>query len=214
MRKGALQACVATAVLHAMAFACTYDEGNPTGTTTSAPDDVAERSTLPPITSTTGTQPGSEPPTTSAGDEARPPGHQEILDGYVAYWDARFAANTGTPNPHDPALAEHATGAQLDAVVAETRANLEAGLVFDERHDPADFQEVTVVSVEGDVAEVQECVVDDGLVIDTHTGEVVDDEVSTAQRAGELRRVEGRWRVAATSIIQSWEGVAGCALGS
>jgi hypothetical protein len=151
---------------------------------------------------------------TTSADGLADPNHEEIINRYVAYWDARFAANTGTPNPDAPALAEYATGPQLEAVVAETRTNLDDGRAFEERPDPVNFQKVAVVSVEGDRAEVQECFVDDGLVIDYQTGAVLDDGISTHSVRGELHRVDGLWRVAATSIIQSWEGVAGCALAS
>lgn len=45
----------------------------------------------------------------------------EIIARYVGFWDARFAANTGVPNPDDPALREFATGEQLETVISETR---------------------------------------------------------------------------------------------
>jgi hypothetical protein len=148
--------------------------------------------------------------TTNAGNPGSS-GEQEIIDRYVAFWDARFAANSGTPNPNDPALAEYATGAQLTAVVAETQENLDEGLAFRARPDPADFRQVTVVSVEGDQAVVQECFVDDGLVIERATGDVVNDTIATHSVRGELARVDGEWRVSSTRLVQRWEGVNGCA---
>jgi hypothetical protein len=142
------------------------------------------------------------------------PAQQEIIDRYVAYWKARFAANTGTPNPHDPALTEFATGAQLDGVIAETQANLDAGRAFKDRPDPRNFRRVTVVSVSGDEAVVQECFVDDGLVIQRDTGAVINDTIATQNVRGELRRVDGEWRVSGSSLVQRWEGVGGCAAAS
>ena len=151
--------------------------------------------------------------TTSVTDPVDP-AQQEIIDRYIAYWKARFAANTGTPNPHDPTLAEFATGAQLDGVVAETQANLDAGRAFKERPDPANFRRVTVVSVSGEDAVVQECFVDDGLVIQRDTSAVINDTIATQNVRGELRRVDGRWRVSGSSLVQRWEGVGGCAAAS
>ena len=42
-------------------------------------------------------------PTSSSGGTSS--AEQQVIDRYVGYWDARFAANSGTPNPEDPALA-------------------------------------------------------------------------------------------------------------
>lgn len=174
----------------------------------------------------TGTSPATSrdttttPPTTTAGSSptasttASEPGQQPILDAYIGYWDARFAANTGTPNPADPGLQRYATGAQLEAVVAETQENLDAGRAFQARPNPANYRRVTVVSVNGDSAVVQECFVDDGLVIDRVTGGVLNDTIATHSVRGELRKVDGEWRVASTSLLQRWEGVSGCALAS
>ncbi len=159
-------------------------------------------------------------PTTTAGSSptasttASEPGQQPIVDAYIGYWDARFAANAGTPNPADPALRRYATGAQLEAVVAETQENLDAGRAFQARPSPANYRRVTVVSVNGDSAVVQECFVDDGLVIDRATGEVLNDTIATHSVRGELRKADGEWRVASTSLLQRWEGVSGCALAS
>ena len=165
-----------------------------------------------PASSTTFTS-GDSSTTTNTGNPASS-GEQEIIDRYIAFWDARFAANSGTPNPDDPALAEYATGEQLTAVVAETQENLDEGLAFRARPNPADFRQVTVVSVEGDQAVVQECFVDDGLVIERATGDVVNDTIATHSVRGELARVEGEWRVSSTRLVQRWEGVNGCARAS
>ena len=134
-----------------------------------------------------------------------------VVQRYVGYWDARFAANSGTPNPKDPALAEFATGPQLAVVVAETQKNLEAGVAFKPRAKPANKRRVTVISIKGDRAVVQECFVDDGLVIRRDTGAVVDEKVATHNVRGELTRVNGLWRVSKAQLVQRWEGVAGCA---
>ncbi len=150
--------------------------------------------------------------TSTTGAPSSP--EQEVIDRYIAYWEARFAANSGTPNPDDPALREYATGAQLDAVIAETQSNLDNGLALQRRDDPASIRRVTVVSIEGDRAVVQECFVDDGLVVRRDTGEAVNDAIATHNVRGELDRVDGSWRVSEARLIQRWEGVAGCAAGS
>lgn len=187
------------------------DPPNASGTSTSTTRDTTDHSTTsPPVSTTTST---SATNVTSTTGEASSP-EQEVIDRYVAYWEARFAANSGTPNPDDPALREYATGAQLDAVIAETQSNLDNGLALQRRDDPASIRRVTVVSIEGDRAVVQECFVDDGLVVRRDTGEAVNDTIATHNVRGELDRVDGVWRVAEARLIQRWEGVAGCAAGS
>ena len=172
-------------------------------TTTTSPAD--------PTTEPGSTQPGppsSSPPPAAESEE------DEIVARYVAYWAARFRANSGTPNPDDPALREYATGRQLEAVITETRSNLDRGLAFRPANDPVGFQRVEVVGIEGGHAVVQECVVTDGVIFDRTTGEIVDDGVSTQNVRGELDRVDGVWRVSAARLVQQWEGVAACALAS
>lgn len=179
----------------------------------SSPDVDARSST------TTTTAPSSSTSTSSTTEstletEPKPEGgsvDDEIISRYIGYWDARFAANSGTPNPEDPALREYATGEQLKAVIAETQANLDQGLSFRKRSDPAGIRTVDVIEVDGDRATVQECVVDDGLVVRTVDDQIVNDTIATHNVRGVLLRVDGEWRVAEARLVQRWEGVAGCA---
>lgn len=169
-----------------------------TSTTTGSTDSTTSSSTTAENDSTSSTEPNSESL------------EEEIIARYIGYWEARLEANTGTPNPDDPALREFATGEQLAAVIAETKANLDQGLAIRLPDDPADIQQVTVIEVEGDGAVVQECVVSDEVLFDRGTGEVVNDMVATHSVRGELLFVDGEWRVASAQLIQRWEGVAGC----
>ena len=185
---------------------CSDDDGATQSTSTI---EARRSSTTTEATTSTSTTESTTP--TSASTPSGQSAQDEIVARYIGYWDARFAANSGTPNPDDPALREYATGDQLDAVIAETRANLEQGLAFRPAEDPVDIQRVNVVEVEGDHAVVQECVVTDGVIFRRDTGEVVDGDVYTQNVRGELQRVDGVWRVSSARLIQQWEGVAGCA---
>lgn len=137
-----------------------------------------------------------------------------MIDRYIGYWNARFTANEGTPDPDDPALREFATGEQLDAVIAETQSNLDEGLAFQRAAEPHNIQRVTVIEIDGDHAVVQECVVSDGVIVRRDTGEVVNDEVNTHNVQAELTRVDGVWKVSSARLLQRFEGVSGCALAS
>ena len=182
--------------------ACSGGDAETLSTTTAPGRSSASASTIPaPTQATTTSSPAS-------GGQSL---EDEIIARYIGYWDARFAANRGTPNPDDPALREFATGAQLESVLAETQANLDQGLAFRRAAHPADIQRVSVVEVHGDEAVVQECVVSDGVIIRRDSGEIVNDDVTTHNVRGEMQRVEGEWRVSAAELVQRWEGVAGCA---
>lgn len=170
------------------------------------------RSSSPSTTGTTSTPSETSDATATTGPQTT--AEQEVIDRYVAYWAARFDANSGTPDPEDPALREYTTGPQLDAVIAETQSNLDQGLAFQSAAEPHDYQRVNVVELDGDRAVVQECVVSDGVIVRRATGEVVNDDVATHNVRGELTRVDGVWRVSEARLIQRWEGVAGCALES
>lgn len=190
---------------------CSDDDSDAAATSTTAADTTSTTaSTSSTSRDTTTTTTEATPVTTAPGTTAE----QEVIDRYVGYWDARFNANAGVPNPDDPALRDFATGRQLDAVVAETQSNLDAGVAFERAAEPNNIQRVTVVEIDGDRAVVQECVVDDGLVVSRDTGEVVDDSVSTHNVQAEMLRVDGVWKVSEARLLQQFEGVAGCALAS
>lgn len=208
-RQRAVTACLATALLVATAGCGDDGAASPASTSTTERSTSTTGSTTSTTSETTTTADGSTvttAPVTSA--------EQEVIDRCIGYWNARFEANSGTPDPNDPALREYATGEQLDAVIAETQSNLDEGLAFQRAAEPHNIQGVTVVEIEGDQAVVQECVVADGVVIRRDTGEVVNDEVNTHNVQAEMTRVDGVWKVSAARLLQRFEGVTGCALAS
>ncbi len=193
-------------LLRLSTLGCSGDDG---ATSSTATTESRRPSTT--TEATTSTAPAESTTTTSGSAPSGQTDEDEIVARYIGYWAARFAANSGTPNPDDPALRDFATGAQLDAVIAETRRNLDNGLAFRPAANPSDIQRVDVIELEGDHAVVQECVVTDGVIYRRDTGEIVDGEVYTQNIRGELQRVDGVWRVSSARLVQQWEGVAGCA---
>ncbi len=137
---------------------------------------------------------------------------EEIVDRYKAFWAARFEANQPPVNPDHPGLREYATGTQLENVTAETRRNLANGTAFDRPKESVARRQVRVVSINGDEATLQDCAVNDGIVYRPSTGEVLDDAVVTHSVEATMQQVGGVWKLEAARLLQSWEGVAGCAL--
>jgi len=193
-------------LLGSVAVGCSDDDATPSTSTAEA----QRASTTTDATSSTSTT-TTTTATTAAPAPSDQTAEEEIVARYIGYWDARLAANSGTPDPDAPALRDFATGAQLDAVIAETRANLDQGLALRRPDDPVGFQKVQVIEVDGDRAVVQECVVDDLVVVRRDGGAIVNDAIATHNVRGELQKVDGVWRVSEARLVQRWEGVAGCA---
>ena len=137
---------------------------------------------------------------------------RQIIDRYQAFWEARFKANQEPPNPGDPGLVEYATGKQLDNVRTETQRRLDDGLAFRRPSNSIAKRNVRIAAIDGDVASLQDCAVNDGIIYRTATGEVVNDDAVTQNINATMRLVEGKWKLEQASLVQEWEGVAGCAI--
>lgn len=198
-------------VLALVASGCSSDDDDDSSSSTTRTESAERSTTVEDGTTTTESEPGTT--TTETVGEEPASVEDEIVARYKAFWEARFEANS-PPNPDDPALREYATGAQLDNVIAETQANLDAGVELRRREDRADIQRVEVASMSGDEAVVQECFVDDGLVVRRSDGEVLHDDIVTYNVRGEMQRLDGEWRLASATVVQQWEGIAGCASAS
>ena len=189
---------VATALLLAACSGGGDEISEPASTTSRAPTTAS--------TTSTSTTTSTSPPDGSQSDD------QELVDRYVGFWDARLAANEAPPNPDDPALAEFATGPQLDNVMAETRQRLDDGLALRSADPSRTSHDVTVISQTADRAELQDCFVNDGIVYRPDTGEVIDDSVVTRSVSADMVLVDGVWKLERATVVQQWEGIAGCAL--
>ncbi len=187
--------------LAVLATACSDDD-----TATPASTSDGDRSSTASSESTTSAN--TSAPSTSDEESVE----DEIVARYVGFWEARFEANAGTPDPDDPSLREYATGEQLETVVAETGQRLEDGVALRAADPSRTDHAVTVVSVDADRAELQDCFVNDGVVYRVSTGEVVDDAVVTRSVSADMVLVEGAWKLERATVIQEWEGIAGCAL--
>lgn len=129
-----------------------------------------------------------------------------------AYEDANraFIEAAAVPDPNHPGIAATHTGPMLD----QTRDVL-AALQRDQRiiRYPANSQYRIViedVEIDGDVALLKFCGIDDGERVDTRTGDVISSGVLTA-RGDAAMRLEGEtWKLAEQSFSSREEGVAAC----
>lgn len=134
----------------------------------------------------------------------------EVEAAYIAASRA-FIDAAAIPDPNFPALAATHTGPML-----EQRRSVLFGLQADGRviRYPPNSQyriEVMDVEIDGDVARLDVCGVDDGERVVAATGEVVAGGLGTVQARAAMRLVDGTWRLAERVQEAEWEGIAGCA---
>ena len=161
---------------------------------------------------TTESAPVAEASSTTAPDPA-PPIETVLADAVRSYFDAREAASSSpAPNPDDPALAEVAASPELERLIQSVQDKADAGQGI--RPGEQGLAEIRVGFVEpaGDFATVAACSIDDGVIFDLATGDVVNDEVATHNYRVDLALLSGVWKVTEIVRVQQWEGVGGCAL--
>ena len=161
-----------------------------------------------PLESTTTT---SRPVTTTTADPSVAE-EAEVEAAYIASSRA-FIDAAAIPDPNFPALERTHTGPMF-----EQRRNVLRALQVDGRvvryPKPSAYRvDVREVSVEGDVARLEVCVVDDGDRVVVATGEVVAGGLGTVQARAAMRRIDGAWKLAERVQEAEWEGIAGCAVG-
>jgi hypothetical protein len=153
----------------------------------------------------------TEPPVTVADPTTTVLSEEDaVLAAYQGYWDTWLAAND-PPNPDHPDLAKYATGAALTKVRDSVSTHKQLRQVVQLPPGSVWRHEARVSRLTGASAVVVDCNVDDSLLIDEPSGQVLDDAVASFSTTAVLSRVEGSWRVASVTADEQWDGVAGCA---
>lgn len=168
---------------------------------------------------------GTEAPTVTLDD-----GDPDALDGsdleayiagrYEAYWDAYDAARaTPSVNPSTdfPILADLAAGEQLEVsheslvelaqkgeAIREPETPAIAGVSADAEH------RLRVDLVDGSVAEISACVVNDDVRHIVGSGAIVRDAVTTVTSEATMAFTDGEWKLIRSRAIDIAEGVTGC----
>ncbi len=216
--RGTIAAAIATVAL--LATACSSGESaTPTSiaattapvtatTAVPAPASTAASSTVAPSTTPPAitVAPTSAPPFVTTGQW---PEEADILRAYLTNWEVFFEV-LGDPENADLArIDEYNTGAsaqRLRELVNRYVADGEISVVVPDgatRHDP----EVTFV--DGDLAQVVDCFVDDSYALTVATGETRED-VTTGKWLVQLLLIDGQWKVSELSQEWSRVGVVPC----
>lgn len=151
------------------------------------------------------------PPETTTTAALTP--EEEVLAAYAAHWKAvRDAFAPPVPNPDLTALREHTTGEVLRYAIENAEKAVQDNEAYVVPDNDASNHRVEVLSIDGDTATVRDCTIDETVVINTASGEVIDDAVSTRLYISMLVRENGSWKTSVLRREADWEGVAGCAL--
>lgn len=145
-----------------------------------------------------------EPPRIELADDRFSPEQRLVIDAYRAAWDAEMAASAApAADPDHPDLAARFVGAALDQVRAGLADKRELGRAT--RHaEPSEFAiYANSVRVDGDVAHLEVCLIDDAVVFDPVTDVIENDWRAVLNRRVQLARIDGSWRVQFEAGIHS-----------
>ncbi len=195
--------------LGALLLSLTLAVGMATGCGDSSEKSSATTSIVDTTTSTTGA-----PTSTSAapGSSDWSADQVAVINAYDAGLAAFAAAVSDPPDPGSPAL----VATVGDPLLTEFRNVAATWLGFGQA---ARYPENSVhathpmsVEVSGDTATAEICAVDDSVLYEPGSGNVLNDEVITTRIRADFKLVASAWILTGRERVESWQGVAGCAL--
>ncbi len=148
--------------------------------------------------------PASQGPTERPGSGSE---EEAILAAYRGYWDTWLAANS-PPDPEHPGLERYYTGAALARARTRIAENQSAGVRFRTPPESVANHDASIRHVQDEVAVVDDCSIDDGLII-SPAGEILDSRVVTRRSEATLV-FDGGWRVEDVIVLTSVDGVGSC----
>jgi len=134
----------------------------------------------------------------------------ELLSAYLGYVEAYRAAND-PPDPEFSTLSVYAGGVVLDQAREVASQSAALGIRFRQPDGSRRDASVRSSRLEGNRAVAQVCFVDDGLIVETTTGRILNDQISTQQWIVGFDGATGRWIVDFLSLVHQAEGAIGCA---
>lgn len=145
---------------------------------------------------------------------------QYLARRYEAYWqafDLARQAPTANPTTDYPELATLAAGEQLELTYGELVDLSEMGHAIREPETPAipgldanSAHRIRIESLESGVAELLSCLVNDQVRYDVTTGEILNEQVITAQTKTTMAKADGTWKIIRSAAVGLDTGIAGC----
>jgi len=135
---------------------------------------------------------------------------EHAISNYRMFWEVWVQAND-PPNASFPALVELATSGELLLVRSNIEAVKAKHEIFRNRPDSRRSHRITVLQATTDQIILQDCNVDDGLVLDSRTLATTNEAVSTHLWRATMTKEGGHWKLSDNTQIQKWVGESECA---
>jgi hypothetical protein len=178
------------------ASACSSASGGAHGSSTSALATTAATSASTATASSTAASSSSNDPKADA---------QAALDAYWAMLKRLFAA----PDPSDPEIAQRAVDPSLSSIRDQLTTRQATGQVV--QYDGATYHiDTTVTSATTAAASFSGCIVDGARLIDSRSGAVLNDKVTTTRIQGSMVLADGAWKVQRYDVLRKVDGEVGC----
>ncbi len=210
----ALRHCVALAGAVALFLAlggCSVgDDESAAATSTSAPNSAPIITAA--ATPTTDASPPSTPVTTVVVTTTEPEQtvEEEVLEAYLEAKDVVADALADPQNVDIDQLRSTRLEGPLEAVLAAVEDMVVAGEVLRFPEPSVASRSPRVVSLDGDVAVVEDCSVDDSFALNTLTDERRENDVASFVVVSEMVRESGVWKLGATVSNERTDGSDGC----
>jgi hypothetical protein len=121
-----------------------------------------------------------------------------VIRGFLATRDIASAAPS--PDPNSPLLGTYAAGDALADLRDAIRNRQERGVA--RRSSPTHLSIIGIgeATTNGFVAFAEACQIDDDVLFDIATGDIVDDSVVTRMLVAQFERMNGTWKVVGLAL--------------
>jgi hypothetical protein len=172
------------------AGACGGDDGDEESTNRTAPSSTAA-------------------PTTTLDEETQK--EEAATAALLEYYDAYQEATAEPVAPQHAELQALVTGEHKVVVTRNLQERQAKGEAVKLPADTQSSHDIRSAEMQPDgTVQIVDCQVDDSIVYDVETGDVVDDDVVTKLVIGSLVLEGGAWKVAFTEISEAWSGARAC----
>lgn len=135
---------------------------------------------------------------------------EEVLAAYLSYWEMVIRVND-PPNPSDAEIPKRTTGDQLVLLIQTLQENEAKHRVIRRPANSRSVHRPRVTSIESGRATIEDCAIDDLVVSNSQTGEVVDDDIVTVRIVSVMVIEQGEWKVSEAQLGPRMPGVSECA---
>jgi hypothetical protein len=148
------------------------------------------------------------PRTTTTPEQAAEAAVRQVAEA----WSRAATRLAASPDPTDAALSRYLTGDFLSGTVQSQQDRARKHLTSRPANPDRHLYRIDSISIHGENAVLNECVVNDFVLLDAKTGKILDDSVATRNVQTSAKRISAIWKLSERTTLKEWNGVAGCAV--